>query len=308
MRQFPDKFTKGTGPDFKLPADEWNDLKNNVNRILTSAGIAFSTDDPKGITQSIAKYAHGGSNFYTDSGTANNYVLTITGAFETVPVYFVGMEIRFIPQNSCTGTTVTINVASLGTVTVLNSSGSTPSANSILAGRLTTLYYNGVNMILQDVSSNFPVGSRIGYLGSTPPSGWLECDGSLLNRTTYASLFAVIGTQYDSSVSGSQFRLPDFRGYFSRSWNHGASNDPDAASRTDRGDGTGGDVVGSKQADQLKAHTHTINAKSLPVAGTGVEAPLTEATSATDNTYATVSTGGNETRPKNFYEMYIIKF
>jgi microcystin-dependent protein len=31
---------------------------------------------------------------------------------------------------------------------------------------------------------------------STAPTGWLLCDGSAISRTTFASLFAAIGTTY----------------------------------------------------------------------------------------------------------------
>jgi microcystin-dependent protein len=41
--------------------------------------------------------------------------------------------------------------------------------------------------------------------------GWLKCDGRSLSRTTYAALFAVIGTAF-GSVDGNSFSLPDSRG------------------------------------------------------------------------------------------------
>lgn len=50
---------------------------------------------------------------------------------------------------------------------------------------------------------------------STPPKGWLLCDGSAVSRTKYAKLYAVIGTTYKhgySSTSSSTFPLPDLGG------------------------------------------------------------------------------------------------
>jgi len=36
---------------------------------------------------------------------------------------------------------------------------------------------------------------EIAFFGmETPPDGWMVCDGSLISRTTYADLFAAIGT------------------------------------------------------------------------------------------------------------------
>lgn len=51
------------------------------------------------------------------------------------------------------------------------------------------------------------------------------------------------------------FLLPDDRGRFIRAWDNGAGVDPDAASRTDRGDGTTGDNVGTLQDHALETHT-----------------------------------------------------
>jgi len=44
---------------------------------------------------------------------------------------------------------------------------------------------------------------------SSIPSGFLECDGSNVSRTTYADLFAVIGTTYGSGDGSTTFGLPD---------------------------------------------------------------------------------------------------
>lgn len=45
--------------------------------------------------------------------------------------------------------------------------------------------------------------------GSTAPSGWLFCDGAAISRTTYAALFAVIGTTYGSGDGTTTFNLPN---------------------------------------------------------------------------------------------------
>lgn len=57
-----------------------------------------------------------------------------------------------------------------------------------------------------------PVGSMYLYVGSSDPSSLVViADGRLLSRTTYAALFAIIGTTY-GSTTGSNFRIPDLRG------------------------------------------------------------------------------------------------
>ena len=43
----------------------------------------------------------------------------------------------------------------------------------------------------------------------TPPSGFLECDGTAASRTTYAALFAVIGTTYGVGDGSTTFNVPN---------------------------------------------------------------------------------------------------
>lgn len=53
-----------------------------------------------------------------------------------------------------------------------------------------------------------PVGSIIPYAGSTAPTGYLLCDGSAISRSTYSSLFSVIGTTYGPGDGNTTFNLP----------------------------------------------------------------------------------------------------
>lgn len=50
---------------------------------------------------------------------------------------------------------------------------------------------------------------------ATPNDGWLACDGSTRNRSTYSHLFAAIGTAFNTGgEAATDFRLPDLRGRF----------------------------------------------------------------------------------------------
>lgn len=55
-----------------------------------------------------------------------------------------------------------------------------------------------------------PTGTILPFAGSTAPSGFLICDGSAISRTTYADLFAVIGTTYGTGNGSTTFNLPNF--------------------------------------------------------------------------------------------------
>lgn len=79
-----------------------------------------------------------------------------------------------------------------------------------------TLYcYNGTTWVAMGggaATPPTPAGAVMAYAGAAAPSGWLFCDGSLVSRTTYAALFAAIGTLYGAGDGSTTFGLPDFRG------------------------------------------------------------------------------------------------
>lgn len=60
---------------------------------------------------------------------------------------------------------------------------------------------------------------------STPPAGWLKCNGAQVSRATYARLFGTIGTYYGAGDGTNTFNLPDLRGEFIRSWDDGRTLD-----------------------------------------------------------------------------------
>lgn len=57
-----------------------------------------------------------------------------------------------------------------------------------------------------------PAGGIVFWPSTSIPDGWLTCSGQEINRTTYASLFSVIGTTWGAPSSVTVFKLPDLRG------------------------------------------------------------------------------------------------
>lgn len=57
-----------------------------------------------------------------------------------------------------------------------------------------------------------PIGAVIDFAGSTAPAGWSLCFGQAVSRTTFATLFDVIGTTYGTGDGSTTFNLPDARG------------------------------------------------------------------------------------------------
>lgn len=174
-----------------------------------------------------------------------------------------------------------------------------------------TLICTGSEWIV--VGSNFDIfstGQIIGWPGTSVPSYALECDGANVSRSTYARLFAKVGTTYGVGDGSTTFTLPDYRGRFLRGFDNAAGTDPDAASRTDRGDGTTGDAVGTVQADEFKSHTHTTTLAFSNTSGASsrIEAQWNIANGGTTNAFGSSAAGGStETRPKNISVMYCIK-
>ncbi|MEN0045499.1 MAG: tail fiber protein [Bacteroidota bacterium] len=164
-----------------------------------------------------------------------------------------------------------------------------------------------------------PVGAIIPFGGATPPEGWLLCNGKDISRELYADLFAVIGTNWGSDGGNTTFNLPDLRGQFLRGVSTSSSVDPDAAFRSARhSGGNTGNNVGSYQTDEFKAHRHVSiewkdGAKAVNDAIYGLGDFTTNGKEQSfhpsqDYINMTGSTGGSETRPKNAYVNFIIKY
>lgn len=56
-----------------------------------------------------------------------------------------------------------------------------------------------------------PSGVMKQFAGSSAPTGWLLCNGSAVSRTTYAALFAVVGSTFGAGDGSTTFNLPDTR-------------------------------------------------------------------------------------------------
>ena len=152
-------------------------------------------------------------------------------------------------------------------------------------------FYDGSQWVrlLDKSKDSVPTAAIFAFPLTTIPPGYLECDGSAISRTTYANLFAVIGTTYGVGDGSTTFNLPDYRGEFLRGFDNGSNNDLDAAIRTDRGDGTTGDNVGTKQAFSNASHLHQIDPPSTVSTATGAHIHSIPGTSVTTNS------GGNHT-------------
>ena len=154
-----------------------------------------------------------------------------------------------------------------------------------------------------------PAGTIAAFGGEVVPEGWLFCDGSAVNRTQHAALFAAIKTSWGAGDGQTTFHLPDLRGVFLRGVSRGTNRDPDRGARNaDRPGAAQGDAVGSFQQDQLRQHTHQAGYPVFTVVNLAAGgAPLNYNTSIMTIPTEGANPGGAETRPINAYVSYIIK-
>ena len=169
-----------------------------------------------------------------------------------------------------------------------------------------------------------PVGSVMPFAGdaSKVPPGWLLCDGSAISRSEYATLYDIIGTAYGFGNNSTTFNLPDMRGMFLRGVSEDSGKDEDAATRVPlKEGGNSGNKVGSYQGDEFRSHKHTNNVWSGFTGGQNAcgtypggylsasgNRGMRNGTADCVNSNEINANGGRETRPKNVYVNYIIKF
>ena len=89
-----------------------------------------------------------------------------------------------------------------------------------------------------------PAGTVIHVAMNTAPAGYLKANGALVSRTTFATLFAAIGTTFGAGDGSTTFALPDLRGEFLRGWDDGRAVDS-------------GRGIGTAQGDAFGSHSHS---------------------------------------------------
>ena len=197
----------GNQPSANLPMGSYRHTNVGDAQALTqyiSAGQAFSN---------VGHYIS------TVGGTANAIALT-TGF--SLTAYAAGQEFSFKVASANTST-VTVNVDSLGAKAIVSADGDALQAGDLPANSLPTIQYDGTQFRLKarpvsiggsgDILARItPVGAIIPWPGTTAPAGWLLCYGQAVSRSTYAELYAAIGTTYGTGDGSTTFNLPDYRG------------------------------------------------------------------------------------------------
>lgn len=156
------------------------------------------------------------------------------------------------------------------------------------------------------INNGAPAGTVIFSARPTPPTGYLKANGAQVSRTTYAALFAAIGTTFGSGDGYTTFAIPDLRGEFVRGWDDGRGTDS-------------GRSLGSAQLDAMQRLTGSFSMDDRgtvdPATGVFTYGPLTNTGSEGsgfgyrvnfDN--ANQARTAEETRPRNVALLACIKY
>ena len=143
-----------------------------------------------------------------------------------------------------------------------------------------------------------PLGAIAAFHQTTPPAGWLVCDGTPVTNLfpeLRAHLLAQPGVQTDGNGDP---LLPDYRGEFLRGLDAGRGVDA-------------GRVLGSAQDDEFKAHRHDMY---MDVSGSADTLTIVDSDLVDEGGLASTTgkewmeeAGGSETRPRNVAALFCIK-
>lgn len=116
-----------------------------------------------------------------------------------------------------------------------------------------------------------PTGTIVEWTASSLPSGFLECNGSAVSRSTYSALFAIVGTTYGVGDGSSTFNLPNLSDNIpvGKSNNKALASTGGANTVQSTGNIAGSTANATLSTDQLASHSHPAgaNPRSEPSPG-----------------------------------------
>ena len=240
--------------DYNLANQVGSTFRTELNAVLGDIQSLNSGSSDPTTTVAYKIWADTSTNLLKIRNSANNGWLVLGSLTDAAHTNNFGLATKSSPD--FTGTVDSAgDIVMGGTGALKLPNGSTAQRPTAATGQIrfntTSTEFEGYNgSAWGELAAGVPVGTILTFGASTPPSGFLECNGSAISRSTYASLFSILSTTHGAGDGSSTFNLPDLRGQFVRGWDNSAGVD---ASRT----------FGSSQTDQNKNHTHTTDSTTL---------------------------------------------
>ena len=173
-------------------------------------------DSARAMMAAIAKYRDDVAGAIVTAGTSTAYTVSSYEVFDSL-AHLSGQVIAFTPHVT-NGATVTLNVDSLGAKPLRTAPNTELLAGMLIQGTPYVAVYSNTDgaFYLQGFFGNpynIPLGGMLDFIGSTTPnSSFVFPTGQAISRTTYANLFALVGTTYGSGDGSTTFNIIDMTG------------------------------------------------------------------------------------------------
>ncbi|WP_407153915.1 phage tail protein [Bradyrhizobium sp. STM 3557] len=224
-------------------------------------------DSARAMMASTAKWRDDIAGAIVTTGTSTSYAVSSYEQFDTL-VRLNNQVIAFTPHTT-SGATVTLNVDTLGNKPLRSAPNVELPAGTLIQGTPYEAVYNNTDgaFYLKGFYGSpylIPLGGFLDYAGGTAPSSAFAFPyGQAISRTTYASLFSLIGTTFGAGDGSTTFNLPDLRGRVSAcpdqlpgSTDAGRLVNGNMSGRLGVG-GSGGEAAHQLTVAELAAHTHS---------------------------------------------------
>jgi len=239
---------------------------------------------------STAKWRDDISGAIATGGTSTAYTVASNQSFDSLS-RLANQVIAFTPHTTC-GSTVTLNVDSLGAKPLRSAPSIELPAGTLVQGTPYLALYNSSDsaFYLQSFFGNpygIPIGASIDFWGSTAPnSSFVLPYGQAISRSTYSSLFSLLGTTYGTGDGSTTFNVPDLRGRIAAGKDDMGGS---AASRlTSTWFGTSAAALGAANGNEKNALSNINQVPQFTPAGTITNGTIL----ATNVTFASFVNGG----------------
>jgi microcystin-dependent protein len=140
-----------------------------------------------------------------------------------------------------------------------------------------------------------PTATIVPWSDSSIPTGFLECDGAAVSRSTYADLFAIVGTTYGSGDGSTTFNVPDLQDNVAvgKSGTKNLASTGGANTVTPTGNVAGSTANASLSTPQLASHSHAVAGQTAPNGTAGSFQPNNHLNNGLVSTQNTGSGGGH---------------